>query len=256
MMPPPRTHRFRLILAAVDFSSQSAKAVRYAVALSRAGGGRVVAVHAIHPLLAGAAARAYDEPALVEDARADLVRFVRSAAGAEAASRIECLAIVGAPRHTLAATSRRLRADVLVMGTSGRSGAAKAFFGSVSQGLLRRYPGTMLIVPPGCPNPTASWPGQTVVAAVTPGEHRRGLIAAAGRMTAVLGAWLSVVDIGTAVPRSRASLILFPLAAADRLRTFRQGTTAYRFICDARRPVLVMHAGRRIGHIEGPRKAA
>src|SRR5689334_21008053 len=67
MMPPPRTHRFHVVLAAVDFSRQSAKAIRYAVALARAGGGRVVAVHAIDPLLAGAAARAYAERTLIQD---------------------------------------------------------------------------------------------------------------------------------------------------------------------------------------------
>jgi hypothetical protein len=54
----------------------------------------------------------------------------------------------------------------------------------------------------------------------------------------------------------QASLVLLPLPMADRLRTFRQGTAAYRFVCQARRPVLVLRTGRRIGHAELPRRAA
>ena len=258
MMPPPRTHRFSLILAAVDFSRQSAKALRYAVALARAGGGRVVAVHVIEPVLAGAAAQAYDERALIRDTTAGVAKFVASTAGAASAPGIQCLAVAGAPRQTLAATARRLHADVLVMGTHGRGDVDKAFFGSVAKSLLRRYPETVMVIPPGCPDPPASWPG-LALAAVGHGRSRRALISSAARMAALFGAWLSVVDVETPARQPawrQAGLILLPLPAADRLRTFRQGPGAHRVIREAHRPVLVMHAGRRIGHVAGPRKAA
>jgi nucleotide-binding universal stress UspA family protein len=258
MMPPPRTRRFRVILAAVDFSRASAKIVRHAVALARAGGGRVVAVHVADSILAAAVAGSADEHARVAEARAELQTLVRRAAGADAASRIECLAIAGAPRQTLESIGRRLHADVLVVGTSGRVADASAAFGSVARGLLRRYPGTMLVIPPACRNPGRSWPRPTACAALPPGTGRRTMVTAATRMTAILGTWLTVVEDATvpSAPLRAASVIIVPLSASRRLRAFRRGNDVYRFILEARRPVIVLHAGQRVGHVVGPRRAA
>jgi hypothetical protein len=41
-----------------------------------------------------------------------------------------------------------------------------------------------------------------------------------------------------------------------RLETFRQGTQAYEFVRRVGVPVLVMHTGRRIGHVELPKQVA
>jgi nucleotide-binding universal stress UspA family protein len=262
MMPSPHTRRFRLILAGVDFSGPSAKALRYAVAVARVSGARVVAVHAIDPLLPAAASRAYAKGALIQEIRADLEKFVRSAVGAREAARMKCLVAVGPPREALIAESRRLRPDVVVIGTHGRGGVAKMFFGSVAEALLRRYQGTVMTVPTGVGNPDASWPRPSVLAAVdlaasaggrTRGANaqRRAMIAASARMAEILGAWVSVVEPAAAIGRPRprkAELVLLPLPRADRFRAFRQGTLAYEFIRAARRPVLVMHTGSRIGH--------
>jgi len=259
MMPPPRRPRFRLILAAVDFSRPSAKALRYAAAVARASGGRVLAMHVIDPLLDAAAARAYAERTLIDETRTDLAKFVRSALGAAGAAGVDCEVLVGAARQTLIARSRKLRPDVIVMGTNGRGGVAKAFFGSTTEALLRRYDGPVMVIPRGCPDPEANWPGPSVVAAVGTGPRRRAMMMAAARAADVFGAWLSAIDIDAAVPRSRwhqASLVLLPMPAAKRFEAFRQGTAAYRFVCRTRRPVLLLHTGHRIGHADPPRRAA
>jgi hypothetical protein len=47
-----------------------------------------------------------------------------------------------------------------------------------------------------------------------------------------------------------------PLPDSARFTTFRQGTQAYEFIRKAGVPVLVMHTGRRIGHVERAPKVA
>lgn len=259
MMPSPRTHRLRLILAAVDFSRPSAKALRYAVAAARSGGGRVVALHAIDPLLSAAASRAYASHPLVTETRTSLVKFVKSAVGAPAAAAIECLVTVGAARQALISESQRLRADIVVVGTNGRGGIAKAFFGSATEALLRRHQGAVMVIPPGCPDPPPGWPGPSIVAAVLDDGHRRPTMRAAAHAADVFGTWLSVVDAGASLPHSawrKASLVLLSLPAEDRFRTFRQGTAAYRFVCRTRRPVLVMHTGRRIGHTQVHGRAA
>jgi nucleotide-binding universal stress UspA family protein len=259
MMPSPRRSRFRRILAGVDFSAPSAKALRYAVALRKAAGGRVVAVHAIDSLLTAAASRAYAVAPLIQETRADLEKFVASAVGVQAAANIDCVVTVGPAREALIDQSRRLRPDVVVIGTNGRGGVAKVFFGSVAEALLRRYQGAVMAVPPGRGNPDASWPGPYVLAAVGRSAHRRAMMTTSARVAEILGAWVSVVDPKAAIQRPHrrdAELLLLPLPKANRFKTFRQGTAAYEFVRAARRPVLVIHTGGRIGHAETVRKVA
>src|SRR5690349_19361587 len=101
MMPMPFVHRFRLIVAGVDFSAESAHALRYAAATAKRCGGRVVALHALDPLLSAAAARAYAERPLVVETKTALERFVRKALVADAAN-VECSVSVGPARDVLA----------------------------------------------------------------------------------------------------------------------------------------------------------
>jgi hypothetical protein len=63
---------------------------------------------------------------------------------------------------------------------------------------------------------------------------------------------------GSPLPRSRwqgVPMVVLPLPDSARLKTFTQGTDAYDFVRRAHVPVLVMHTGRRIGHVE-PRHTA
>jgi len=257
MMPTPRSHRFRSIVAGVDFSSRSAKALRYAVAMARAGGGRVRAIYVIDTLLVAAAARAYSERRLIAESRDDLERFVRASVGRDLARGVTCTVVSGAPRSRLAEACRRFRADVLVLGTHGRGGFAKAFFGSTTEGLLRRYRGAILAIPARCPDPAEGWPGPSIAAAVPPGGQRRAMVLAATRMADVVGAWLTLTELAAArATPSRGGLTILPLPGTSRLRAFREGTTAYEFLRRARGPVLVVHTGRRVGHVEMPRRVA
>jgi nucleotide-binding universal stress UspA family protein len=253
MLPRPRTRRFRLILAGVDFSPQSANALRYAVALSQTCGGRVVALHAIDPLLTAAAVRAYAELPLIRETKQGLSRFVAKALGPDAARRVNCLALVGAARQALIAEGRRRHADVIVVGTNARSGVAKMFFGSTTEAMLRRYHGAVLVVPPRCSRPPKDWPHGTVVAAIGAGPHRRAMLSAAARTAEIFGGWLRVVTPTAPMLRSGRQddrLVLLPLPDSARLRTFAQGGSAYEFVRRSHLPVLVLHTGRRIGHVE------
>jgi nucleotide-binding universal stress UspA family protein len=258
MMPMPRTRRFRLVLAAIDISPQSAHALRYAVAMARSCGGRVVAAHALDPLLSAAAARAYAEHPLVRDTKEELIRFARKAVGADAASGLEYAVVIGPPRQALMAEAVRRRPDVVVVGTNARGGVPKLFFGSTTEALLRRYHGAVLVVPPHCASPGANWPHGNVVAAVGAGPHRRAMVSAAARTAEIFGGWLSMTSPEARLQRSRwpgAPMVVLPLPDSTRLKTFTQGTDAYDFVRRAHVPVLVMHTGRRIGHVE-PRHTA
>jgi len=259
MMPTPLTRRFRLILAGVDFSAESAHALRYAAATARRCGGRVVAVYAVDPLLsAAAAAQAYAQYPIEQDARKELERFVRKTLGPADAGHVECAVVVGSARQALADEARRRHADVVVLGTRGRGGISKMFFGSTTEGLLRRYHGAVMVVPPRCGNPDSDWPVGSMVAEVPPGPHHSAMLSAAARTAEVFGAWLTAAEPGPFADRRQeaAQLIVLPIPDAARLQTFTQGTRAYEFIRRAGVPVLVMHTGRRIGYTERPKAVA
>jgi len=255
MMPPPRTHRFHLILVGIDFSRQSARALRYAAATARAAGGRVVALHAVDPLLT--LARVCTDYPIVEETHAGLERFVRQTLGAEAARVIACSVAIGPPHQTLTAEARRLRADVVVLGTSGRRGGSTHVLGSTSEALLRHYEGPVMVVPPRCAECRDDWPG-SMVATVAPGSRHPSVLSAAARTAHVFGAWLTLAEPPRRRSRARwhpAPLIVLPLPDAARLQAFRQGSAAYAFVRRTAVPVIVVHTGRRIGHLETSRPA-
>jgi nucleotide-binding universal stress UspA family protein len=259
MMPMPLVHRFRLIVAGIDFSAESAHALRYAAATARRCGGHVVALHALDPLLSAAAAHAYAERPLTLETMTELERFVGRTLDAADAATVECSVVVGPAREVLRQECRRRHADVVVLGTQGRGGLSKLFFGSTTEGLLRRYRGAVMIVPRRCPGPDAAWPSGSIVAAVAPGLHHRAMMSAAARTAEVFGAWLTVVPPEPPRRRGRwhpAPLVILPVPDASRLETFREGTRAYEFMRQVGVPVLVMHTGRRIGHVERPRQVA
>lgn len=139
---------YHTILCAVDFSSHSRRALQVALALAGRGAPRLVALHAIDFLLAQAAAAAYDERRLREDAAAELRTLVAALrpAGAGSAEEPEIVVAVGRPEQVITAAARAHMADLIVMGTQGLGGLRKMFFGSVTEKVLQDAPAPVLAV--------------------------------------------------------------------------------------------------------------
>ena len=181
-MPPPRTHGFRSILCAVDFSPQSAKALRYAAALARACGGRVTArLRGGSPAHRGSRRRVRQSPAGRQRPLTDLERFVRASVRGAAAADIRSVVRVGPAGAVVSEYARHMRGVVVVMGTHGRRGAAKLFFGSTTEAVLRHVRRPVLAIPPHCREPRAGWPGGSIVAAIDEGAHRRATVSTAAQ---------------------------------------------------------------------------
>jgi nucleotide-binding universal stress UspA family protein len=129
---------FRRILHPTDFSSASAGAFRLAVDLAKAGRARLVLIHVLsEPAMAFAAdvpvpPTVYKELAVRAraDARKALDRLVARAR--QAGVRVTTQIASGPTHARIVAAARRERADVIVMGTHGRTGLARAFLGSVA----------------------------------------------------------------------------------------------------------------------------
>jgi nucleotide-binding universal stress UspA family protein len=123
--PRPGTRR---ILCAVDFSPASWAAARAAVALHVAGGDELQVVHT----------RWSTEPA------AELARRLDGVV-AELGHGIAKL-VEGAPDVVIPALAADVRADLVVMGTTGHGGLAGLLLGTVAQAVARAAPCSVLVV--------------------------------------------------------------------------------------------------------------
>jgi nucleotide-binding universal stress UspA family protein len=142
---------FRSILCPVDFSTHSRDALRHAVATARRFNGRVTVMFVNDPLLLIAAGKsAGRQQRFVERTRVELARFVARWTHTTLPGRDKIAVIVatGNPADEILRTARRVRSDLIVIGTEGLSGIPKLFFGSTTEQVLRRVAISVLAIPP------------------------------------------------------------------------------------------------------------
>ena len=143
----------RHILCPLDFSRFSRHALEQAVSLAREFGAEISAVHvramtaelvgAGSPPMAAPFARApMDRSMLLRELR-DLEDDVE-AAGVTIRTTIED----GDPVQTIVSQAAAWPADIIVMGTHGRTGFERLLLGSVAERVLRKAPCPVLTVPP------------------------------------------------------------------------------------------------------------
>jgi universal stress protein A len=135
----------RCLLVPVDFSRHSLVALRHALALAAANGARLVLLHVLEPF----------HPGLLMDTTA-----VEAAARRAANERLEKLLLdtrrtcpaasrelrAGHPVQTIVALAKRVRADLIVMGTHGRTGLRRSLIGSVAERVVREAHCPVLVV--------------------------------------------------------------------------------------------------------------
>ena len=145
---------FERILCPVDFSDPSRRALVYGVALSRWYGAplTVLHVHAKAPVFAVTAPfGSLGAPPLiqkerdVEEQRADLRQFMGPAAGT---STTEIVVERGDACSEILQQAIDRKADLIVMGTHGRSGLRHVLLGSVAEKIIRNASCPILVVPP------------------------------------------------------------------------------------------------------------
>lgn len=137
------------ILVPVDFSTPSTNALDYAAALAGKLGATVHLVHAVGLPLAGMpeagiawlTAGMAQLVASAEHEVAELAR-ARAAIATFGAPRV----VTGDPRDAILAAAEALHADLVVMGTHGRRGIARAVLGSTAEAIVRTAPCPVLTV--------------------------------------------------------------------------------------------------------------
>ena len=141
---PPAARR---LLVPVDFSERSEVALRHAVALAEALGGRVDLLHAVDlpalPTFYGVTTLA-SLPDLVTHSRAALRKIVRRLL--PEGVRGDVLVETDAPAAAILAAVQQRRPDLVVMATHGLRGLKRLALGSVAERVVQRAPCPVLTV--------------------------------------------------------------------------------------------------------------
>jgi len=142
---------FRSILCPIDFSPQSAAALHVASVMGERFGARLTVMFVNDPILLAAATAAYrGRRTFVDRTNAELARFLKRATGASKGAQdgIRLVVRAGNPAEEILTEARRLRSDLLVMGSHGLSGIQKALFGSTTEQVFRNARVPVLAIPP------------------------------------------------------------------------------------------------------------
>jgi nucleotide-binding universal stress UspA family protein len=127
----------RRILHATDFSSASGAAFTKAVELARANRAELLLAHVVSPVVP-MSADGFVSPKVYADIEAAAGAAARkqlatlTARAQKAGVRARPVVLEGVPHDQIARAARSKRADMVVIGTHGRTGLAKLFLGSVA----------------------------------------------------------------------------------------------------------------------------
>jgi nucleotide-binding universal stress UspA family protein len=133
-------------------------------------------MYADDPMLAAAAAAGYDETLLKKATMSELRReLMRAGVPIDRHPAAADMAwAVGRPAQEIVKAARRRKADLVVIGTQGRSGASRLFFGSTTARVLRDAPVPVLAIPPSVRPAPKRWPDGPILGAVDLGGGDRG----------------------------------------------------------------------------------
>ena len=137
------------ILAPIDFSDASVKALTYATSLAVQYGAKVTLLYVIEPLGVPDFVRAFplmmENDEIVATCKGKLLKLARKS-GVPAKMIAGVVIRQGRPYREITEAARTLKVDVVVISTHGYSGVAHALLGSVTERVIREAPCPVLVV--------------------------------------------------------------------------------------------------------------
>jgi len=143
---------YRRILWPTDFSGTAKAALPYAVEMAANAGAELVLLHVLTPPVA------YAGPEIPGALWGELQQRNRAAAREEirkiaaelkdAKIRVHTVLADGVPFDQILRVAKRLRCDLIVIATHGRTGLSHVLMGSVAENVIRRAPCPVLTVRP------------------------------------------------------------------------------------------------------------
>ena len=133
----------KTILFPADFSDNSKYAFALATSLARDNGARIIALHTYTTPLPD---YTLGVPPLPEENPAALEANLRRLYPADASLRVESCVREGYAPKEIVNVALEAKADLIVMGTHGRSGVKRLLMGSVAEHMVRKAPCPVLTV--------------------------------------------------------------------------------------------------------------
>ncbi len=139
------------ILIALDVSTHSERVLEFVARMRWPAGSRVIVLSVLQPVastLTGAYEPTVFPAESMEGLRHQLEELVARAEGTlrEVGFSTEARVLAGDPRQSLIQVAQSERADLIVVGSHGRSGLAKMMLGSVSSHVVTHAPCSVLVV--------------------------------------------------------------------------------------------------------------
>jgi nucleotide-binding universal stress UspA family protein len=141
------------ILVPVDFSDPSLRALDYAIELSRRVKAELILLHSVEPVYYPAAADMYGIGFDVGNVYAEIERAARGQlsrlAGKLRARRVavRTLLSAGTAHQVIVESAKKLKADLIIMSTHGRTGLSHVLIGSVAERVVRTATCPVLTLP-------------------------------------------------------------------------------------------------------------
>lgn len=144
----------RRILVPVDFSSASLQALEYASEFRRPHKAELIVLHAVEPIyfaaMDGFYGAGFDASIVYQEmdraAREQLARLAAKLRMRRIDARV--LHTVGPAHQVIVDAAKKLKADLIIMSTHGRTGLAHVFMGSVAERVVRSAPCPVLTTHP------------------------------------------------------------------------------------------------------------
>lgn len=130
---------YKKIVLAVDGSDVSKNAAKHAVALAKSTGGELIAIHVVPPIDV-TDIESFKPDTLLDGLRKegekilDDVRSIASSEGVKIKTSVED----GIPYEKICEVADASDADLIVMGSHGRTGIGKVFIGSVAERVISK----------------------------------------------------------------------------------------------------------------------
>jgi nucleotide-binding universal stress UspA family protein len=144
-------HPIKRIIVATDFSEGSDAAMERAFTIAKALGATIDLVHVLDTALLTAPASLGAMPLIEPESlmnEIDKALAARVAQATEAGLVCQSDSLDGYPAREIVRHAQKTGADLIVVGTHGRTGVAHVIMGSVAQRVVQRSSCPVLVIPP------------------------------------------------------------------------------------------------------------
>ncbi len=134
----------KTVLVPIDFSDDSIAALDYAIELTKPFGPEIIVLYVLEPIYYASAADMYaTSPNLTvlidEQRKAGRDQLAHIEAGLlKRKIKARALMRTGAPASAIVDSAKKLKVDMIVMGTHGRTGLMHVMIGSIAENVVRK----------------------------------------------------------------------------------------------------------------------